>query len=87
MRNRFSARRLIAVAGVAAGLAVGGGVAYAAGGDPSPQQQDYVTIVDEPTPSPGTQGDNGKDCPEKDGTGQGQGQGQQNSGDTAQEQA
>jgi hypothetical protein len=83
MRNRFSARRMIAVAGVAAGLAVGGGVAYAAGGDPSPQQPQYGTVVDEPTPSPSTPGDDGRDCPEKDGTGEGQ----QGSGENPQEQA
>lgn len=82
MRNRFSARRMIAVAGVAAGLAVGGGVAYAAGGDPTPQQPQFGTIVDEPTPSPSAPGDNGRDCPEKDGS-----QGQQNSGENPQEQA
>lgn len=53
-----------------------GGVAYAAGDDPAPEQG-YVTVEnDATTPAPQQ---NGHDCPEKNGQGQGgnQGQGEQ----------
>lgn len=83
-------KRLLLGTAIATAALGAGGLAYAAGDDPSPQQG-YVTIEDgATTPSPGTpdgtapqqgtpeQGQrNGADCPEKDGTGgSGQGQGE-----------
>ena len=55
-----------------------GGVAYAAGNDPAPEQG-YVTVEegDATTPSPQQQNGGRDDCPEKNGNGQGQGQGEQ----------
>ncbi|MEU4288273.1 hypothetical protein AB0E63_08610 [Kribbella sp. NPDC026596] len=51
-----------------------GGVAYAAGNDPAPEQG-YVTVdEDATTPSPQQQNGTREDCPEKNG---GQGQGNQ----------
>ena len=75
-------RLLLGTAVAAAALGVGG-IAYAAGNDPAPEQG-YVTIEDgATTPSPGAdpstgpgQGQNGsgaqrdgRDCPEKNGSG------------------
>jgi hypothetical protein len=73
-------RLLLGTAVAAAALGVGG-IAYAAGNDPAPEQG-YVTIEDgATTPSPGTDpstapGQNGsgtqrdgRDCPEKNGSG------------------
>ena len=51
-----------------------GGVAYAAGNDPAPEQG-YVTVdEDATTPAPQQQNGTREDCPEKNG---GQGQGNQ----------
>ncbi|NIK59028.1 hypothetical protein [Kribbella shirazensis] len=76
-------KRLIVGSAVAVAALGIGGVAYAAGGDPTPEQG-YVVVEDgATTPSPsqenGTQ-ENGtrEDCPEKNGQGQGeQGQAEQ----------
>lgn len=76
-------RILLGTAVAAAALGVGG-IAYAAGNDPAPEQG-YVTIEDgATTPSPGTspqQTEDGRDCPEKNGTGQGQNQPEQSQAD------
>ena len=61
-------RVILGTAIAAAALGVGGGIAYAAGDDPAPEQG-YVTIEeDATTPSPSAS----PDCPEKSGTPQGQ---------------
>jgi hypothetical protein len=73
-------RLLLGTAVAAAALGVGG-IAYAAGNDPAPEQG-YVTIEDgATTPSPGTDPStgpgqdgsgtqrDGRDCPEKNGSG------------------
>jgi hypothetical protein len=72
-------RILLGTAVATAALGIGG-IAYAAGDDPAPEQG-YVTIEEgATTPSPGTQQGDGQrsaeDCPEKNGGGEGQGQAQ-----------
>ncbi|TDO44087.1 hypothetical protein EV643_117110 [Kribbella sp. VKM Ac-2527] len=74
-------RILLGTAVATAALGIGG-IAYAAGDEPAPEQG-YVTIEEgATTPSPGTQGDgqnsrrSAEDCPEKNGGGEGQGQAQ-----------
>ena len=65
-------KKLILGTAVAVAALGAGGVAYAAGNDPAPEQG-YVTVEDDagtPSPSSGSR----EDCPEKNG---GQGQGNQ----------
>lgn len=79
-------KRLILGTAVAVAALGAGGIAYAAGNDPAPEQG-YVTVDDDattPSPSPSQQNGNRDDCPEKNGQGgqgeqgqQGQGQGEQ----------
>ncbi|TDD18818.1 hypothetical protein E1218_25215 [Kribbella turkmenica] len=75
-------KRLILGTAVAVAALGVGGIAYATTSDPAPEQG-YVTVEDGATtpspgtPSEGTAGRDGRDCPEKDGTGQGEGQGEQ----------
>jgi hypothetical protein len=85
MSQLTGSKRLLIGAVATAAVALGvGGVAYAAGDDPAPEQG-YVTIEDSPgsTPSTGEQGGTeDRDCPEKGGTGgqegeQGQGSSEQ----------
>jgi len=79
--SQLTGRKGVLLGGIAAAtVALGiGGVAYAVGDDPAPQQG-YVTVEDAPstTPAPGATSENsqGYDCPEKDGTGGTQGQAQ-----------
>jgi hypothetical protein len=66
-------KRLILGTAVAAAALGVGGIAYAAGNDPAPEQG-YVTVEDgATTPSPQQYGTR-EDCPEKNGGGQGQNQ-------------
>jgi hypothetical protein len=67
-------KKLILGAAVAVAALGVGGVAYAAGNDPAPEQG-YVTVEEDAgTPSPQQQNGTREDCPEKNG---GQGQGNQ----------
>ncbi|WP_350275554.1 hypothetical protein [Kribbella sp. HUAS MG21] len=77
-------KRLV-LGGVVAVAALGiGGVAYAAGSDPAPQQG-YVTVEDgATTPSPSQQGGGREDCPEKNGSGSQGSQGQGSQGQSEQ---
>jgi hypothetical protein len=73
-------KRLILGSAVAVAALGVGGIAYAAGNDPVPEQG-YVTVDDDattPSPSPT------RDCPEKSGGQNGQQNGEQNGGSTAQ---
>ncbi|MFI6828119.1 hypothetical protein ACIBG5_13525 [Kribbella sp. NPDC050241] len=66
-------KRLILGTAVAVAALGVGGIAYAAGNDPAPEQG-YVTVEDgATTPSPQQNGTR-EDCPEKNGGGQGQNQ-------------
>ncbi|MEV0796730.1 hypothetical protein AB0I34_03540 [Kribbella sp. NPDC050281] len=66
-------KRLILGTAVAVAALGVGGIAYAAGNDPAPEQG-YVTVEDDATtPSPQQNGTR-EDCPEKSGGGQGQNQ-------------
>jgi hypothetical protein len=85
LMNLPGKRILLGSAIATAALGVGG-IAYAAGNDPAPEQG-YVTIEDgATTPSPGQSsspdsGRNGADCPEKNGSGTQQAQPEQSQTD------
>ncbi|MET9311985.1 hypothetical protein ABZX12_09180 [Kribbella sp. NPDC003505] len=69
---KLPVKRLVLGSAVAVAALGAGGIAYAAGNDPAPEQG-YVTVEDgDTTPSPAPS----KDCPDKGGQG-GQGQGEQ----------
>jgi hypothetical protein len=75
-------KRLILGSAVAVAALGAGGIAYAAGNDPVPEQG-YVTVDDDattPSPSPSQQNGSREDCPEKNGQGS-QGQGSQGQGE------
>jgi hypothetical protein len=74
-------KRLILGSAVAVAALGVGGIAYAAGNDPAPEQG-YVTVdEDATTPSPSQQQNGSRgDCPEKNGQ-DGQGQGEQGQGE------
>jgi len=73
---KLPVKRLVLGSAVAVAALGAGGIAYAAGNDPAPEQG-YVTVdEDATTPSPSQQNGSREDCPEKNGQG-GQGQGEQ----------
>ena len=74
---KLPVKRLVLGSAVAVAALGAGGIAYAAGNDPAPEQG-YVTVEDgDTTPSPSQPS---QDCPEKNGQG-GQGEGGQGQGE------
>ena len=74
---KLPVKRLVLGSAVAVAALGAGGIAYAAGNDPAPEQG-YVTVEDgDTTPSPSQ---SSQDCPEKNGRG-GQGEGRQGQGE------
>ncbi|MFB6725623.1 hypothetical protein ACFCV3_35965 [Kribbella sp. NPDC056345] len=88
----FPGKRILLGTAVAVAALGAGGIAYAAGNDPAPDQG-YVVVeegtpaADNPSTTPqdgsGTTARDGRDCPDKQGGAQGQAQPQQNPADNA----